>query len=208
MSKEITKAKGGLMFKWIRAVKELVKDVLMFLQVRKEQRKMYSPIIDDLEIINTLSNALNDQIRNFSKKWDLFPEAQKLIASYRLYYDESQEIYRSTRKDILNNLFAERNKNMIGDSSDSLQVHRQQDDWIVDWDAFVDMIAQKNPLVGKILGSCDKMKTGDVVYIQITHKNKMFLNTLLKYKAMIEMNGREMFGENITVEITEETTEA
>lgn len=189
--------------KWLKAIKELVKDVLMFLRVRKEQRKVYSPIIDDLETINALSNALNDQIRAFSQKWDLFPETQKLIASYRAYYDESQQIYRSTRKDILNNLFAERNKKIIDGSVESLQVHRQQDEDEPDWRTVVDMIAQKNPLVGKILGSCDEIRTGDVVYIQISRKSKMFLNTLLKYKTMIEMNCREVFGEDITVEIME-----
>lgn len=195
------------MLKWFKAVKELVKDVLVFLRVRREQRKVYSPIIDDLETINALSNALNDQIRAFSQKWDLFPETQELIVSYRMYYDESQKIYRATRKDILNNLFAERNKKIIDGNVESLQVHRQQDEDEAKWKTLIDAIAQKNPLVGKIFDSCDKVRTGNVVYIQITRESRMFLNTLLKYKAMIESHCKKMFGDNIVVEIVEVGTE-
>ena len=195
------------MFKWIKELKELVKDVLVFLRLRMEQQKTYSPIIDDLEAINALSNALNDQIRKFAQKWDLFPEIKKMLFTYQEYVEGSQKICRVTRKEILNNLLAQRNKKLIEDGEDSLQVHRQQNGDELDWKALIDAIAQKNPLVGKILDSCDKVKTGNVVYIQITSKNRMFLNTLLKYKAMIEYNCRMIFNGNISVEIAEVETE-
>jgi len=194
------------MMKWVKAVKELIKDVLMFLRVRKDQRKVYSPIIDDLEAINALANALNDQIRQFAQKWDLFPETRALIAAYREYYDESQSIYRATRKDILNNLFVERNKKEIDDTVKLLQVHRQEDGQEsddVDWDMVTEVIAKKNPLLGKILNICDKIKTGNVVYIQVNRKGRMFLDILLKYKRDIEIDCSEIFHEDVTVEITE-----
>lgn len=195
------------MFKWLKSIKELVQDVLVFLRLRREQQKAYSPIIDDLETINALSNALNDQIRKFAQKWDLFPELKKMMYAYQEYVEGSQKICRITRKEILNNLLAQRNKKLIEESEDSLQVHRQQNGDEPDWKALINVIAQKNPLVGKILDSCDKVKTGNVVYIQIDNKSRMFLNTLLKYKAMIEASCQRMFGENVAVEIAEVGTE-
>lgn len=197
--------------KWLRAIKDLVKDVLVFLRVRREQQQMYSPIIDDLETINALATALNDQIRKFSQKWDLFPETQELMKYYKAYYEETQLVYRVTRKGILNNLFAERNKKTIEDNSESLQVHRQDDDQEekeeTDWSLVVQVLEQKNPLLGKILRVCDKVKSGSVVYIQVTRKSKMFLDILLKYKKEIETHCSGIFHENVTVEITEASEE-
>ncbi len=198
------KGKGGCkMFKMIRNWLDLFKDIFAFLRVRREQKEKYSPMIEDLDTINTLATALNDQIQKFSQKWNLFTETQKLIDIYKTYYKETQNICRETRRDILNNLLAERNKRLIdNDDMTALQVHRLAENNDA-WESLVKVISQKNPLIGKMVGACHKERDSGVIYIIIEGDNKMFLEMLLRHRELIESACADVFGAEFEVVIKE-----
>jgi len=191
--------------KWFKALRDFVRDIKSFLRVRSEQRKMYSPIIDDLETINTLADALSNQIREFSQKWNMFPETKALIETYRKYVLGSKEIYKSTRTGILNTLLSERNQKPIDESKESVQVHRVNttERFTGDEDFF-----KGNELLGKVLRACDVSHVGDAVYITVDEQTRMFLGTLIKNKEKIEEYCREHYGEDTSVEIIEKEISA
>lgn len=190
------------MKKWVGGIVQFFRDMATFIKIRKEQRKLYSPIIDDLEIINALANALSNQIRKFSGRWNMFPETKVLLETYKTYVEKSRTIFGQTRKEILNSLFAERNKKQIEETDSSLQVHRtsEKGDGI---NALADAVSRENSLVGKILDTCEMRKVGGTLYITIDSKNRMFVNTLLKSRKMVEAHCSDLYDEEIVVEIVD-----
>ena len=72
-------------------------------------RKINSPIIEDLETINALGEALNQQLEKFHKKYNMFPDAQLAADKYTNYLLSSQTIYHEARRDVLNKILSEKN---------------------------------------------------------------------------------------------------
>lgn len=193
------------MMKWFRSLRDFIRDIKIFLQVRREQRKMYSPIIDDLETINTLADALSGQIRKFSEKWNMFPETKKLIETYRAYVNSSKNIYKSTRTGILNTLLLERNQKPIDETKESVQVRRiNTTERFNDGEDFF----KDNELLGKVLRACNVTHVGNAVYITVDEQTRMFLGTLLKNKDKIAEYCRKHYGEDTSVEIIEKEISA
>lgn len=184
---------GSNMRKWWKSLVEFVRDVKAFIYVRRQQRKMFGAIIDDLEVINTLANALNDQIKSFAVKWNLFPETEQLLNTYRKYVDESQAIYKKTRKEILNNLLAEKQKKQISEDSEQLIVNRQEDDEVGLWADFIALLNKRKSLVGKVIAACELAKQGDIVIIRINANSKLFINVILKNRELIESTYQERY---------------
>jgi len=192
------------MFKWIKYLKELVRDIKQFLEIRKEQKRLYGPIIEDLETINALSNALNEQIKKFAQRWNLFPEVKDLIAVYRKYVDESQDIYKKTRKSVLNELFAERNKRLMGDDADSLQVSRRDitiDPNDLKWKLVIKNISLRNMALGVALDLCSVEIIKDTIKVII--KQGEGVDLIIENHQMIVFVCKQIFGEDMMVEFVE-----
>jgi hypothetical protein len=190
--------------------------VWTFLKVRKEQRAVYSPIVNDLETIQTLSTALNTEIANFSKRWNLFPETQELIDVYKTYVQESQAIYQSTRKSVLSELFAERDKRLAvgrtrfnqNEARENMNVHRSgardhtsRPDNI---EKFLAAVKMTSTFLYNVLQDFNIVKVDNVVEIYVTKKTpEVALGTLFKNRNLLNHVCRNEFGPEADIEISE-----
>jgi len=195
-----------------QVVRDWFKDIKEFIRIRREQRRLYGPIITDLETINALSTALNEQIAQFSKKWNLYPEIQAMLKEYKKYVIHTQKIYQTTRKDILNSVLAERNRDLISDDAgkQSSSVRRQEDTIPTQArqvkektpkEILVDGVSVRKPFLGNILSKCDIQYEESSIIIVANNPSKIVINTILKNKELIESVCHFSYGANVTVDI-------
>lgn len=208
--------------RWLRAVKDLFKDIFEFLKIRKQQREFYGDVIEDLETIRALSAALHDQMNKVAKKWNLYPEVDEMVKNYRKYMENSQKVYEITRKDILNRLFAERNRNIQLTSEGTRGggfVPMAQGGHVRRWergdfpasvvrkknpvDTFVKEISEVLPLLGRVLNDCEIEIVEGSVIIGVSKGKQSFLNLILKHRKDIESYCAYVMGEETIVEIVE-----
>ena len=206
------------MKKWFKSVLSFFKDLMTFVHIRRQQRTMYGAIIEDLENIQELSDALNLHISEFAKKWNVFDETKGLLDKYRSYISESREMYQETRVQIINNLLAEKNKRLIAEDPHTqekqLRVAKYDfspkrmlstmENEMEAWEKFYHVLERRSKMLARMLESCDMEKRDNSIIVTVGTKNKLTLRYILANKIALVLCCQEVFGKDVAVDIVQE----
>ena len=111
--------------KWLKSIWELVKDICTFIRLRNSQVSKYQGILGDFEVLNNLNNQIKERMGIIYKKIDLFPGLEDVLKNYTDYIKDMEYRYSKMRVDVLNNLFVEKEKNVVvTDPRDRVRVRR------------------------------------------------------------------------------------